>query len=344
MNITTTTLLNELVDSLNKRQKDIVIRRFGIKKTSPTTLAKLGEKYNITRERVRQIEAAGLKMLRDVARKNSALTELHDKCIKHIERMGGVRRHDVLIDDLKLVLKDKDVSAPYIELLFSILKSPKLHQETDSLFAFWYVSKDALDMNKKFVDKVATLLKNKKEAVLKYKEFDSLFAGVVKNHDLEDFVALNLVLNSKKFAVNSYGDFGLSHWPEISPKTVRDKSYLVLKKRGEALHFKEIADEINRIAFDVKQAHPQTVHNELIKDDRFVLVGRGLYSLRELGVESGTTHQVISGILKKHGPLPADKVVKLVSEQRILKRNTIVLNLQNKKHFKKLEDGKYHIV
>ncbi len=109
------------------------------------------------------------------------------------------------------------------------------------------------------------------------------------------------------------------------------------------MHFRDIAQEINKIKFDDKRAHPQTVHNELIKDPRFVLVGRGLYSLREFGIVPGTAKDVVRRILKEKGPLPFDKIVQLVGQQRILKHNTILLNLHNKKYFRKKDGGLYHV-
>ena len=93
-------------------------------------------------------------------------------------------------------------------------------------------------------------------------------------------------------------------WPEISPKTVRDKIYLVLKKNDEPLHFETIARRINEVKFDDGQkALGPTVHNELIKDDRFVLVGRGMYGLQERGYEPGIAREVIAKVLKEKGPL-----------------------------------------
>ena len=94
---------------------------------------------------------------------------------------------------------------------------------------------------------------------------------------------------------------------------------------------------------DRKQPHVQPVHNELIKDDRFVLVGRGIYALRSRGFEPGTVRQVIAKILKTKGPLPQTDVVRLVNEQRFLKENTVLLSLQNRRHFKRLDDGRYHV-
>lgn len=335
--------LDSLVSSLPKRQRDIIVRRFGLLGKEPQTLASLGEEYGITRERVRQIENAALKSIRGEAQDNADAVSFLEKAIEHIESLGGLRRADLLVDDLKFVFKDHDVSEPYVSLLFAIFKKPQIFGENSEFYPFWYIGEDHVKELKSFVKKVRTLLKSKKEMLVERKEFDQLFAQATKQHKIKEFIALNYLLNSKKFSVNPFGDFGLVEWPEITPKTVRDKSYLILKKRKEPMHFRDIAQHINEIEFDTKKAHPQTVHNELIKDKRFVLVGRGLYSLREFGVEPGTTREVLQRILKKNGALPLEDIVSLVSQERVLKYNTIFLNLQNKKYFKKNDKGHYHL-
>jgi len=156
-------------------------------------------------------------------------------------------------------------------------------------------------------------------------------------------LAKNYVAISKKFKTNSFGEFGLSQWEEINPQTTGAKTYLILKKRGQPLHFREIAEEINKAKFDKRPALPQTIHNELIKDPRFVLVGRGTYGLAESGFKPGAASEVIKRILREKGPLPREKVIDLVLQERFLKPNTVLLNLQNKKHFKKLADGRYRL-
>jgi len=341
--MTVKTLCDQLVEKLPKRQREVVVYRFGLKSQKPKTLASLGSKYSITRERVRQIEAAALKSLAKIFGGNTALSKIHARCVEHLKTMGGIRRTDIFANDLKLVLRDDETPAPYVELVFAALKTPLLYPESDEYFSFWYTGREALSNVQDFVSKVAKALASKKETVVERGAFDTLFYGVVKNHRIGDFVGLNYLLISKLFSVNPFGDFGLSQWREIVPKTVRDKAYLVLKKRHAPLHFRSIAEEINRVRFDAKKAHPQTVHNELIKDRRFVLVGRGLYSLKEFGIEEGTTAELLKKLLRKHGPTDTETLVRLVSQQRILKRNTILLNLSNRKHFKKLSDGRYHV-
>jgi DNA-directed RNA polymerase delta subunit len=117
----------------------------------------------------------------------------------------------------------------------------------------------------------------------------------------------------------------------------------VLKKKAEPLHFEDIAKHINKVGFDDQQALAPTVHNELIKDNRFVLVGRGIYGLKEHGYEAGTAREVIAKILKTKGPLKPTDVVTHVNQQRFFKTNTILINLQNRNFFERMNDGRYRV-
>jgi hypothetical protein len=94
-------------------------------------------------------------------------------------------------------------------------------------------------------------------------------------------ILYSLIQAAKNIDRNKFGDWGLNAWPEITPKKISDKIYLVLKEKGEPMHFTEIADRINEVGFDHKKANAGTVHNELILDDRYVLTDRGMYGLKE---------------------------------------------------------------
>ena len=108
------------------------------------------------------------------------------------------------------------------------------------------------------------------------------------------------------------------------------------------MHFKEVADSISK-TFN-KKIHYATCHNELIKDSRFVLVGRGMYALAEWGYKKGIAREVIRDILKREGPLPKDDIVAKVNKERYFKKNTILVNLVNPKYFKKNKNGLYTVV
>lgn len=61
--------LNELLDGLTERERDVLIMRYGFNDGHPRTLEEVGQFFNVTRERIRQIEAKALRKLRN-SRKN----------------------------------------------------------------------------------------------------------------------------------------------------------------------------------------------------------------------------------------------------------------------------------
>ncbi|MFA5791515.1 MAG: winged helix-turn-helix domain-containing protein [Candidatus Paceibacterota bacterium] len=144
---------------------------------------------------------------------------------------------------------------------------------------------------------------------------------------------------SKVVAKNGLGEWGKATSPNIRTRGVKDYAFLVMRRHGTPLHFKEVADAISK-TFG-KKTHYATCHNELIKDSRFVLVGRGMYALSEWGYKAGIARVVIEDILKKEGPLSKDDVVAKVMKERYFKKNTVLVNLANPKYFKKNKNGLY---
>jgi hypothetical protein len=82
----------------------------------------------------------------------------------------------------------------------------------------------------------------------------------------------------------------------------------------------------------------------LSKTPRFVLVGRGIYALSEWGYKTGVVRDVIKEMIKKNGPMSKEDIIDQVMKERYLKKNTILVNLQNTKYFKKNKSGLYTIV
>jgi len=147
---------------------------------------------------------------------------------------------------------------------------------------------------------------------------------------------------SKTVSKNPLGEWGRASSPNIRTRGVKDYAYLVMRKSGSPMHFREVADAISK-TFN-KKTHYATCHNELIKDPRFVLVGRGMYALAEWGYKKGIAREVIADILKREGPLSKDEVIKRVNKERYFKTNTILVNLVNPKYFKKNKSGLYDVV
>lgn len=335
------TTLNHLVADLRPRERDVVSGRFGLRTPNRQTLAKIGKEYGITRERVRQIEAEALGHLKEQAQKEKMLGELSRRLLRHLEEGGGLRRHDLFLVEARGLLEDEDLHEWHLMLVSELFGRPLFEEDDDDFHPVWYIERSRLLFAKKFIVTLERMVRPRKEELVGEGAFPVYVKRVAATHGIPESVGMNYVLLSRRFAKNPFGDIGLTHWEEIVPRTMGSKAYLVLKKHKKPLHFRHIAEHINSIGFDLRRALPQTIHNELIKDPRFVLVGRGMYGLREHGYMPGTTRDVIRGILRRKEPLPMQAVVDAVLERRFLERNTIVLNLQNRKYFKRLTDGRY---
>jgi hypothetical protein len=328
-------IINDIFIYLSARQKKVIFGRFGLNGRKKT-LQEIGDELRVTRERVRQIEKQSIKKLRTAVHKTG--DEIANFAERHILACGGVRRDDYFISDIIHHFKF-DSKIPYLEnkirFIIFIKNKPYYSEEDEEMNAYWYYSSKHQEDFLNFVKKIEKLLKSKdKKEILE----DKLYLNHCKN-----IIDCHLLSIPKKFAVNSFGDFGFADWAEINPKNIRDKIYLLLKKTEKPLHFKKIASEIYKHQISKKIPHVQTVHNELIRDKRFVLVGRGIYALKEKGFYPGTVKEIIARIIKENGPLEKKKIVELVKSQRIVKDTTIALNLHNRKNFIRLEDGKFDI-
>ncbi len=335
---------NNLISKLSKKQQDVLKKRFGLSDGRKRTLEEIGREYGITRERVRQIENDAKKALLK-QEEFSFLSPLYDEIEMFIEQKGGfIVEHHILGSDLSRFFgkntKEKKAET-YMYFLLSV--NPKFikHPETPDFHSVWTTKKSTVQLVKKSLEALIKKMESKKNTVSK-DELISLLSEYVSH--IKDPNALeSYICASKSIGSNVYGDYGLKHWPEISTKGVRDKAYLVLKKHGKPMHFRFVVDKINeKFSQNGKKAHPQTVHNELIKDKKFVLVGRGTYALAEWGYKPGTVSDVIKRVLQESGePMHKEEIIKAVMKERDVKENTVLLNLQNNQNFEKIEDGRY---
>ena len=265
-------VIDRAFERLDDRSAKILISRYGLYGEEVKTLALLGSAYNLTRERVRQIEDNSLQSLKkfiDGEETKAILELIHD----YLNKIGNLRREDLLVRDLRIlfgVKYEEEIFGNELYLIAKVLGEPEVIDEDDDWHDIWH--------NDKTSYKTATSMVG---YLLKFKEhnFNKFLEAAMAKFDLPEVVVVNYLSVSKHFGIGPYGDLGAKHWIHIHPKTVRDKSFLVLKKKGVPLHFKEIASLVNGLG--KKQAHPATIHNELIKDPRFVLVGRGTYALKE---------------------------------------------------------------
>lgn len=321
----------------NKRMKDVLSKRFGLV-GQRKTLDAVGQEYGVTRERVRQIEEDAIKHL-GKPEHYKELESIFDHMENSLKEHGDVAEEKRFFTNLV-----GDKRHPEVHFLMSVAKPFFRMGETDYHYPRWFTSKEKLALSEKFLTEVASHLEVKRNPVseselmgIAQKASETIFKEKLPVSVLHSYLA-----TSKLLKKNPFGEYGLIHWPAINPKGVRDKAYVVLTKNGSPMHFQEVAEGINKVGWSSKKAHPQTVHNELIKDGRFVLVGRGLYGLTEWGYEPGTVKDVMVSVMRQaKKSLSKEEVVKKVLDKRFVKENTILLNLQNKNVFKKTQDGNY---
>jgi DNA-directed RNA polymerase delta subunit len=339
-------LVSEVINALNPRLKEVISKRYGLKDGRRYTLEAIGKQFGITRERVRQIEAEAFRQLRQ-PEVLSKLEPIFGLFKNHINAHGRLRKEVTFLEyDLENSLgiaatPDQKAAANFI---LTLTDSFKKVPETKYFHTLWTTELEAVKSLPKFVSAIEDYLK-KKNGVVEYAEFKSTANEALKNHiglSPTPKVTQAYLGAVRNVGRNVFGQFGLGHWPEISPRGVKDKAYLVLKKRDKPMHFKDVAGSISQAGFSNRKAHIQTVHNELIKDKRFVLVGRGTYALKEWGYQPGTVKDVLVGILKENGrPMSKEEIVNSILKQRQVKENTIILNLQNKDYFSKNTEGRY---
>lgn len=325
-----------------KRTKDIIARRFGVSQGKRETLESIGRYYGITRERIRQIEDDGIRRL-----KQNEVFMLFKPVVSRLEsylrNYGELRRETSLLSDMTssyFVKEDgrEAIQCPRaITLILTISESFNYFEENDKLYSLWALSESAVDRANEVVCDLERYFESRNNTSTDG-DIREWFVGKVS--DLPQKAYLSYLDVARSIEKNLFNEYGLAHWPTIAPKGVRDRAFLVFKKKNAPLHFTDVAKLINELGISPKKAYSQTVHNELIKDERFVLIGRGLYALAEWGYKSGTVKDVIKDILlEANRPMSRQDIVDEVLKRRMVKVNTISLNIQDPSEFKKTEDG-----
>ena len=339
MNFKPKDVSKKLLSALPKRAQDVIISRYGLGgKAQRLTLDAIGKKYNITRERVRQIENHSLAIIR----KSKAYEELEPVFTELkalIVELGGIVSEKDLLNHLS-----KDASAQnHFHFLLVIGEEFERFKEDEEFKHRWHVDKELADKIHAALRKLYSKLSDD-ELVFESDIIDSFLDEVkdINEKYKNEEVIKRWLSISHKIGKNPLGEWGKSSSSNVNAKGMRDYAFLVIRKHGSPIHFKEVAKAISQ--YFNKKAHVATTHNELIKDPRFVLVGRGLYALAEWGYMSGVVKDVIKKILEKEGPLSKEKIVEKVLKERYVKENTILVNLQNPKYFKKDRENRYHNV
>ncbi len=332
-------IYQKFTKGLSPKTKDIFDRRFGVKTGNVETLEAIGKTLGITRERVRQIEEAGFNFVRK--NNKEAIDGIYAEFADYFREQGGFKKEEKALEELGGP-KGHPNQKPYILFLLTLGDQFSKVSEKKDYYYFWSNIPNAQDNVKTTLNSLVSQM----QKIGKPVPVKNFYAEVASKQGLSEKATLSYLEVSKKIQANKENLLGLIEWPEIKPRGVRDKAFLVFKKHGKPLHFTKVAELIDKFDYNLpnKKTYPQTVHNELIKDSRFVLVGRGTYALSEWGYVPGTIKDIITKVLKEsNGTMHKDELVEKVLSQRLVAKNTVLMNLNNKKSFDKDSNDRYFL-
>jgi hypothetical protein len=337
INSTFKDMVNELMSILSPKEQEVINKRNSITTPIRMTLQAIGEDMFITRERVRQIEKKAISKI-ERNQDNLQIKELVVLVEKTLSGFQNLVKERQLIKHLEDEgTKQESLGVYYIALQIS--QQTGLLRKTQTLAKTWYNKTLLNEVEIKAVVKEAvSLLETKGSAI----EEQTLLDSIAKKLNINTQLIPN-ILSITTEVKNLEGVYGLAHWRNVNPKSIKDKAVIILKRAHRPLHFRTINKLIHDSRFDHKQVTVEAVHNELIRYEDFVLVGRGLYALSEWGYTKGTVKDVIYQILEEYGPLKKKEIVEHVLKKRQVKIGTISLNLQKNTEFKRVGRAIYSI-
>jgi hypothetical protein len=327
----------DLLSGLPDRSRHVLVERFGLgPKAESRTLDSIGKEYGITRERVRQIENHGVSQVRGSSKYAEHALELNDlKSALH--SLGALLSNETILSE---IANERDRN--HVVFLLTVGHHFADRRENNDFHARWHTDEQLADQVERALMGLAS--STDADRLTPEEEFLQIFSKALKQEGIKgrpNDVLTRWLLISKRIGRNPLGEWGRSDSPHIRLKNTRDFVYLTLRRHGSPMHFNEVASSIKELFS--RDAHPATTHNELIKDSRFVLVGRGLYALKEWGYQPGVVRDVIRLILEREGPLTREEIVERVRRERYVKDATIAANLQNG-IFVRLPDGRHSLV
>lgn len=334
INLNVRNAVSEILDTIERdREREIIARRFGLYDRRET-LEQIGDLLGITRERVRQLEKAIMIRLKMAAENELPhINNVEKQFIRHLHELGRVAKVSDLAD--RVCEDGDDCDRAHVSFLASLSPNLAVVEENDHFHHAVGIAEHHDEKKiKSNVNEIVTVIKKHGEPMT----IDQLHEKV--DHEHPDHVRALASVSKDLASLRDY--WGLARWPRVNPKNIRDKIYVILSDHGKPMHFEEIAGAIKGSDFKRKDVTTQAIHNELIKDGRFVLIGRGIYALKEWGFKKGTVAEIITEVLRKAGePLHRDEIVKRVLKHRQVKETTILLNLQGKQQFKRVAKATY---
>ncbi|MDD5289760.1 MAG: sigma factor-like helix-turn-helix DNA-binding protein [Patescibacteria group bacterium] len=346
-------IVTNLLSLIKTREAEILRLRFGLD-GEEQTLESIGQKMGLTRERVRQIENNARANVIKHKDFQGLIDPVKDVMVSALEEQGGVSSRDRVARSV-ILEEEINKNRKFLEFLIDNFVDEIKDIKHEHFLDGWYLNEENLSLAAGLIEETKKLVAERNKLMMEedlLKEMtklpsyannkEKIDALVEKNQGDLNKVFLSYLDLARGLDKTPFQQWGLTDWRHVRPRRVNDKIYLILDWYKKPMHFREIAQKINEVYKNDKPSHPATVHNDLISDERFVLIGRGVYALKEWGYEGGTVADIVERVLNEKGPLSREEVITEVLKQRDVKTNTILLALSDKEAFEKVE-GKYRI-
>lgn len=331
-----TETMYRLLSLLTDKERDIVERRFSLNNHPKETLDAIGQTYHITRERVRQIESVALRKLTRVSM-DPSMQRIHELAYQITMENGGAVLEKHLVSGMLQHLPDgKTLDKRALILALQVSNKIERHERSKGLFTFWRVRQMSANQIYTLIDSAINVLEQRNNEPISLEDLHALL------DDTENPLLLESCLHISKDIIFIDGGFALRSNRMINPRSIKDKIYVSLKKIGKPLHFTDIIDSVLTGFPEQKPVTPQAIHNELIRHNIFVLVGRGKYGLTEWDMTAGTVCDVIIQVMQESGkPMKRQDIINKVLEKRDIRVGTISLNLQKYEFFERVGRAVY---
>jgi len=335
--------------TLPERAKEIIKKRFNLYGLGKRTLGEIGRDFQITRERIRQLEKSAIKKIQE--ENASELAKFRDFFSDIMGQNGGAAEQSFFLGQLAESVgkkyPEKDIEAEKRSIIFilTLVGEIKRKLADKKIKSVFYADEEALKTAQSAIGAAINFLQAEVRPLSEEELYAKINQAGLIGKNITPRAFGSYIRISKEIAENPFKQWGLAKWPLINPRNIRDKAYLAVSRQKEPAHFKKIT----RLVGDIWQGKnkpvlDETVHNELIKDKRFVLVGRGIYALAEWGYEKGTVRDIIKNVLSESDrPMSRDEIISKVSAKRLVKPGTIILNLKDAEFFEKTAEGLYKL-
>jgi hypothetical protein len=332
-------LLHELFSDVDERTMNVISRRYGLLDGEAETLASIGESYNVTRERIRQIQSKAIKRF---GRKISS--KRYEPTLLLIEE--NIRNHSHIITD-----EEADILVPEIikskkydgSSVMNLLCDLGLYKTCNLKgFTYYTVKSDHLEPAL-LIPSVIKLLKRSSKPI----SMENLINEVKKNKKVN---AKPEILSAVLIKVGETDPRieQISNQYILSRSTTSRNIALItkiLEDENIPLHFTEIASRVNdqlpkSLSLDVRR-----IHGILIESDCFSHTGqRGTYALTLWGFRKDSTLQIAKECILNAGfPVHFDYIYAYISKYKSSTRTSIKALLTQSGEFCEVSKNVYFV-